>query len=148
MTWRTRLLCATLASAIVTAGCGDSDSPSAEEGTATVSAQATVPASRQELSPAGLRVIETARNEVSAYCRSVAEGLGGGEGPRPSDLDRVTAALDRLAALATEQPGAETVDGTTPRLALGDIAENLEGTNCDPRLVTRIDEALAALPAE
>ncbi len=38
--------------------------------------------------------------------------------------------------------------GTTPRLALGDIAENLEGTNCDPRLVAQIDEALATLPAE
>ena len=54
----------------------------------------------------------------------------------------------RLAALAAQAPEAGTPDGTTPRLALGDIAENLEGTNCDSRLVARIDEALGSLPAE
>jgi hypothetical protein len=30
--------------------------------------------------------------------------------------------------------------------ALGAIAEDLEGTNCDSRLVARIDARLAALP--
>ena len=31
-------------------------------------------------------------------------------------------------------------------LFLGDLAEDLEGSNCDPRLVARIDQGLAALP--
>jgi hypothetical protein len=32
------------------------------------------------------------------------------------------------------------------RLFLGDFAEDLQGSNCDPRLVQRIDQALATLP--
>ena len=31
-------------------------------------------------------------------------------------------------------------------LFLGDLAEDLEGSNCDQRLVERIDQALATLP--
>jgi len=100
------------------------------------------------LSAAEARLIAKARDGVSAYCRKVAQGLGGGKRPGPADLEQVTGELDELAALAARAPEASAPDGTTPRLALGDIAENLEGTNCDPRLVAYIDEALASLPAE
>ena len=78
----------------------------------------------------------------------MAAAVSPGARPRaPKRFEKVNASLDQLAALAAEQarrrPGPT---GTSPRLALGDIAENLEGTNCDSRLVARIDEALAAIP--
>ena len=132
------------------AGCGDSDDPEADSDAAGSATTQTAPGPTQQetLSAAGVKTIQRARDEVSAYCRKVDQGLSGGPGPTPADLDRVNAALDELAQVAAEQPGAEMVDGTTPRLALGDIAENLEGTNCDPRLVAQIDEALATLPAD
>jgi hypothetical protein len=63
------------------------------------------------------------------------------------DARRVNAALNELIELARAKPEAPAPAGGSVRLALGDIAENLEGTNCDPRLVERIDAVLADLPA-
>ena len=37
------------------------------------------------------RVIRRAQDEVSAYCRLVANALGGGKPPTPSDYERVYA---------------------------------------------------------
>ena len=129
------------------AACGEDDSASeATEGVASVTQAESGPP--QPLSPAGMRVIQRARDAVSAHCRQVADALGKGAMPPQASFERATAALDELAELAADQPEAEAEDGSTPRLALGDIAENLEGTNCDPRLVARIDQALAGLPAE
>jgi hypothetical protein len=150
MTGRRPAACLLSALAIVLsasgmAGCGGTDETDGRSGE-TEPTQAQV--EPQELSPAGVKTIQRARDEVSAHCRSVDQALDGGTGPTPTDMQRVNAALDELAELAAAEPGAEMVDGTTPRLALGDIAENLEGTNCDPRLVARIDEALADLPAD
>lgn len=56
--------------------------------------------------------------------------------------------LGRLADRAELSPEETISDGSTARLALGDLAENLEGTNCDSRLVELINERLAELPSE
>lgn len=132
--------------ALVVAGCGEEDpGPEAAADTEVVTQTVLTPA--PDLSPAGMRVIQRARGAVAAHCRQVAAALEEGGTPPQDSFEKATAELDELARLATEQPEAEAEDGTTPRLALGDIAENLEGTNCDQRLVARIDEALATVPA-
>jgi hypothetical protein len=131
--------------------CGDSEDPgTAGSGSTNTAAARTVPEVSRDapLSAGEIAVIRRAQEAVGAYCAKVARGLAEGDAPTQRDFDRVTRPLDELAELASHRPGAEAPDGATPRLALGDIAENLEGTNCDPRLVARIDEALATLPAE
>jgi hypothetical protein len=151
MRGRPRLLGAVLLAGLALAACGESDDGGTTGPTPADTAPAqTLTEMRRSgpLSPAGVAIIRRAQEEVAIYCRKVARGLTGGDAPTPRDLERVTAALDELAELASRQPEAQTDDGTTPRLALGDIAENLEGTNCDPRLVARIDEALAMLPTQ
>lgn len=132
--------------ALAALGCGGSDGDD-ETGSAPGETSAG-PAQVADVSPAGVKTIQRARDEVAAYCRRVAAALGKGTAPTPAAFTRVNEALDKLVNLAAEQPEAATADGTTPRLALGDLAENLEGTNCDERLVARIDQALATLPAD
>lgn len=84
---------------------------------------------------------------VQEHCAIVARYLAGRRAPPTAEeFERVVAALDRLAERAELSPQATIADGSTPRLALGDIAEDLEGSNCDSRLVDRIDTALAGLP--
>ena len=129
--------------AIAVAGCGGSDSDRDDEDQK-ASTEAASEAETVRGPPE--RVIRRTRDEVAVYCRRVARVLGGEPGPTAADYERVTSAIDRLVALAAQRPQATDAIGTTPRLALGDIAENLEGANCDPRLVERIDAALATLP--
>jgi hypothetical protein len=77
----------------------------------------------------------------------VGERVASGRQPAPERFDRVVSEIERLERLAQRKPLASSPDGSTPRFALGDIAEDLEGSNCDTRLARIIDEALAALPA-
>jgi hypothetical protein len=120
------------------AACGDDDGGESA---------GTVRDGEATLSRPEIRTIRAAQAEVAGYCARQARALAGqAPAPSPRDLEAVTEALDELGALAEEKPEAETPDGASVRLALGDIAENLEGTNCDPRLVERIDTILAGLP--
>jgi hypothetical protein len=141
MTRRGRLLPSVVLCAAALAGCGDSGSSSGDEETSSVETTTV-----EQVSGPPARVIRRAQTAVDTYCRRVAEALGEGRGPTPADFERVSSAIDQLVALAAQRPQATDPIGTTPRLALGDIAENLEGANCDPRLVERIDAALATLP--
>ena len=148
---RSRSLAALGAGAVLVLGlgaCGDSDSGSETTVATEGATQLPTVSESRPMTPAEEAVIARARGRVDAYCARVAASLGG-EAPPPSaaDLGRVTATLDELAALAERAPTAETIDGTSARLALGDIAENLEANNCDSRLVAHIDAALAGLPA-
>ena len=81
---------------------------------------------------------------MGRYCARIAER--GGAPPSAREFERVTGALDELAELASRRPNDVDPSGASAELALGDLAENLEGSNCDSRLVERIDEQLAALP--
>ena len=96
------------------------------------------------LSAAEAETIVAAREAVGRYCARIAEMRGAP--PSAREFDRVVGALDKLAALARRRPNDVDPSGASAELALGDIAENLEGSNCDSRLVERIDEQLAALP--
>jgi hypothetical protein len=116
-------------------GCGDSDGGGGSESEAPP--------------PPSAKAIAQARAGVQAYCTQVAAYAVGRRGP-PTDeeFDAVSAAIDRLAERAELSPEVLLPDGSTPRLALGDLAEDLEGTNCDSRLVALIDERLASLPPD
>jgi len=128
-----------LASALPAAGCGGSDEPATTGPARTV----TEP---PPLSPGEVALLDRTRAAVDSYCVHVGARVAEGRGPEPARFDRVLAQVARLERLARAEPLAPAPDGSTPRFALGDIAEDLEGSNCDPRLARRIDEALAALP--
>ena len=128
-----------LASALPAAGCGGSGESTTTEPARTV----TEP---PPLSPGEVALLDRTRAAVDSYCVHVGARVAEGRAPATRRFARVTAQVERLAALARTKPLAPAPDGSTPRFALGDIAEDLEGSNCDPRLARRIDEALAALP--
>ena len=90
-----------------------------------------------------------ARSElaVQRYCGKLALSLTGqGKPPSAEEQSRAFVATDRLVELASEKPVAPLDTGVEMGLFLGDLAEDLEGSNCDSRLVERIDQALATLP--
>ncbi len=84
---------------------------------------------------------------VQRYCGKLALALTGQrKPPSVAEQGRALAATDRLIELARNKPAASLEGGADMRLFLGDLAEDLEGSNCDQRLVQRIDQALATLP--
>lgn len=131
--------------ALATAGCGGSEDPEPATTTTGDGPAATEPA---PLSAAEARMIDSTRAAVDSYCVHVGVRIASGREPIPARFDRAVTQVEQLVQLARAEPLALAPDGSTPRFALGDIAEDLEGSNCDPRLARRIDEALAALPAE
>jgi hypothetical protein len=84
---------------------------------------------------------------VERYCARLALSLTGQRRPPSARQQaRAFAATDRLIGLAREKPAARVETGGDVALLLADLAEDLEGSNCDPRLVQRLDQGLAALP--
>ena len=126
--------------AIVLGGCGDGDSDAPGPGT--------IQPKPGRLSAKEARLIAGVERKVKDYCARVAALVAAGSAPSAAQYAQATRAIDTLAELAREKPLAADPGGQTPRHALGDIAEDLEGSNCDSRLVRRIDEALAVIPAE
>lgn len=120
--------------------CGDGDS--AETPTTTTSGAA---ANRLTGAEQGL-VIDSER-AVQRYCGKLAlSAIGQGKPPSAAEQGRAFAATDRLIELTRRKPAAPLERGEEMGLFLGDLAEDLEGSNCDQRLVERIDQALATLP--
>lgn len=98
------------------------------------------------LTPAEVRTVRSAQEAVRVYCAAKLRALATGATVPPEPLSRARSAVGRLGDLAEAKPEAEVGDGASVRLALGDIAEDLEGTNCDQDLVELIEARLAALP--
>jgi hypothetical protein len=124
---------------IALAGCGDGEEP--------------VPTSEVPATDAGRLtaeerdLVEESERAIVAYCRRVALGLADpGKRPTVSQQARAFEAVDALIELAAEKPGARFRPGVDVRLFMGDLAENLEGANCDPNVIARLEEALATLP--
>ena len=67
---------------------------------------------------------------------------------RPEQERAAFAAADRLVALAARSPRAPLGAGQDLRLFLSDTVENLEGSNCDPRLLARLQRGLGEIPVE
>jgi hypothetical protein len=126
-----------LAIAASLAACGDGDGGS---GGATSAAP-------ERLTEAEKREIGRAQTAIAEYCRRFTRAvLTGGKAPSQAAQGRGLEAVERLISLARAKPSATYRTGVDMRLLLGDTAEDLEGSNCDGRLVQRLDQALAALP--
>jgi hypothetical protein len=124
----------------VIAGCGDGEST--ESATTT-----TAGSGAKRLTGAEQALVTRSDRAVERYCGRLALAVTGqGRPPSAQEQSRAFAATDRLIELARRKPGAPLDTGLQMGLFLGDLAEDLEGSNCDPRLVQRIDQALATLP--
>ena len=137
---RSALAAAVGLSLVVFASCGDDGSPGAA-GTTTTTTVA------QRLTAAEQSLVTRSERAVQLYCGKLALSLTGqGKPPSSEEQSRAFVATDRLIELANEKPVASLDTGLQMGLFLGDLAEDLEGSNCDSRLVERIDQALATLP--
>jgi hypothetical protein len=127
-------------SLVAIASCGDDGSPGTA-GTMAAGAQA------KHLTADEQTLVTRSDRTVARYCGHLALAVTGQRTP-PSgeEQSRALTATDRLIRLAREKPAAPVGTGVEMGLFLGDLAEDLEGSNCDSRLVERIDQALATLP--
>jgi hypothetical protein len=101
----------------------------------------------ERLSPQEQASVASAQATVRDHCRIAARYAAGRRGPPTRrELARAQRAIDVLAALAMEKPRAPAAGGTAPRDVLVNVAEDLEGSNCSPPLLARVEQALAALP--
>ena len=110
------------------AGCGDDNST-------TSSARPDAPLTVQER-----RSEDRSVAAIRGYCRGVARELAGRTAP-PSPDEAVEAA-HRIAALARRKPEARYRGTQTARGLAGDLAEDLEGTNCSRVLVAELERGL------
>jgi hypothetical protein len=101
----------------------------------------------QRLKPAERRQITMLDGRIAAHCVAVSRSLvDPGAAPDPAEERRAFAAADRLVALARRKPRAPLGAGQDMRLFVSDVVENLEGSNCDPRMVARLERGLAEIP--
>ena len=126
-----------IAAAVLAAGCGGSDAESEP-----------TPAPAK-LTPAERRLVTTYEGRIQAHCVRVARSLvDPGAAPSPREERTAFAAADALAALVARKPNARVDVGQDLRLYLSDVVENLQGSNCDPRMLARLERALQAIPVE
>jgi hypothetical protein len=104
----------------------------------------------EQLSASEQSAVREAQTEIRSYCRDLVLYLARRRGPpTQSETGSAYEAVDRLAAIARDKPAAALpLAGRTVRELLGDIAEDLEGSNCADNVVRRIDQALATLPQQ
>lgn len=121
------------------AGCGGGDAPTTPTATPT---------------PAPLTADERQRlrdyeGRIEAHCVQVAQSLVDPDAaPTAREQAEAFEAADDLVALAASKPRATVDVGQDVRLLVSDIAENLEGSNCDPRLIGRLEQGLRRIPVE
>ena len=122
------------AAALAGSGCGGSGSP------------ARGPSRPQSLSAADRAAVRDAQNEIHAYCRSVASYLAGRTPPPSRETgERASDAVRQLGSIARAKPDAR-YKGETVGEVMGDIAEDLEGSNCSNELAAELDAELRSVP--
>jgi hypothetical protein len=135
---RLRLAASVVAASLLVGGCGG------DEGGGPSTTTASGPPSR--LVAAERRRVLEAERAIAAYCdRVAAAAIGQAELPPRREQRRALARVDRLIELAARDPAAEIETGVSMRLFISDLAEDLQGSNCDRRLVELLDAALAGL---
>jgi hypothetical protein len=102
----------------------------------------------ERLSAAQQSIVVHAEVSLHSYCAKLALYLAERRAA-PSDADsrQVGGNLDRLIDVARDQPEARARTGETMRQVLGDMAEDLEGSNCSGSFEQKLEEGLAALPS-
>lgn len=123
---------APLLAVLVLLGCGDSrDTP---------------PPPPQTLTRDERRLLMTYEGRITQHCVRVSQSLvDPGRAPTTAQERRAFAAADQLAALVARKPRSEVDVGQDLRLYLSDVIENLEGSNCDQRMVARLERWLAGI---
>lgn len=104
-------------------------------------------AGRQRLTAVERERAFEAQQTLSIYCARLGEALIGERRP-PSRREERQAfdAVDWLVRLAHEKPAARVQVGVETGLFASDVAENLEGLGCDPRLVAELERGIAGAP--
>ena len=137
---RPALATAVAVAVLAIAACGEGGSPETASTTA-------AGAAAKRLTAAEQIAVRRSERAVQRYCGKLAlSAIGQEKPPSPSEEADAFAATDRLIELARSKPTAPLESGVRMSLFLGDLAEDLEGSNCDQRLIERIDQALATLP--
>lgn len=125
--------------ALALAGCGSDDEP---KGPATTTA-----ASAQRLTADERARVRDSERAIVSYCRRAKIGATGtGRAPTVAQQARALEAVDELVALAAAKPDAEVAKGVETSLFVGDLTENLQGSNCDAAIVARLEAGLATVP--
>ena len=132
-----------VALALLPSGCGDEGSTTTAPSEPTT-AEAPAP---QRLSGADRDRVRRSEAAILGYCeRAALAATGTGEAPSARQRARALDAVDDLVALAGDEPDAILRAGVDLRLFVGDLTEDLQGANCDPEIVTRLDAGLASIP--
>jgi hypothetical protein len=127
------LVCLLTLTCLVGPGCGGDD------GSTTTAS----PARDVTLSSAERAHADRSVAAIRAYCRRVARYATGQAGPPgPSSTRRAVDAARDIASLAQREPDARYRGSQRARDLAGDLAEDLEGTNCSPRLVAELARGL------
>jgi hypothetical protein len=126
--------------ALTVAACGDGGTTGEE--------RAPEPAgSATRLTEDERRLVADSEAAIQLYCRKRALALTDpGKRPTVDQQARALEAVDALIALARQKPAARLRRGVGIRLFVGDVTENLEGSNCDPQIVARLQQGLSSLP--
>lgn len=132
-----------LALALVHVGCGSDESTPAQTAPGAGDHRPAPP----KLSAADRALVRRSESAIVAYCERAAIAVTAGGRP-PSERQRRSAlgAVDALVGLAGEKPDATVRAGVDLRLLVGDLTEDLQGANCDPAIVARLDAGLASIP--
>lgn len=144
--------CAVLALLAANAGCGDEEksappAPTTTAGSTPTTTAGQSPRGRARLTGEERRLLTIYDRRIEAHCIRVGRSLVNPRAaPSPRQQERAFAAADALIALAAEKPTAPLGAGQDTRLFLSDTIENLEGSNCDPRMIARLSEGLAQIP--
>jgi hypothetical protein len=142
-----RVLASLLACTAVAAAfpaCGDGGSSAG--GTTTVERPS--PSPPAPLSAPQQAAVRGTQRRIQSYCRDLVLFLERRRrAPTTSETARTYDAVDRLVAIARAEPRATHPEtGRTVRELLGDISEDLQGSNCAPNVIERIERGLATLP--
>lgn len=134
--WPVALVAACASVVVILSGCGSSGG---NGGTT-----ATEP---EPLDQPDRGVVERTQGTIGEYCRQVRLRTFGQRDPlSDAEQQRAFDAVDELIEVGRRTPGATVRPGVDVRTAISDLAENLEGSNCDPRVVQELDRGLASLP--
>jgi hypothetical protein len=102
------------------------------------------PPRAKSLTASELTTVQSSRDAIRAYCRRVGLSIARGEVTQLATLlDQALAAADRLGELARAKPAAHVDPQSTTYDVLADTAEDLDGTNCSPAIVQRLERGLA-----
>lgn len=125
--------------ALALTGCGSDDEP---EVATTTAAPASLRLTADERA-----LMRDSERAIASYCRRAKIGATGtGRAPTVAQQARALEAVDDLVALAAAKPDAAVAEGVDTGLFLGDLTENLQGSNCDHAIVARLEAGLATVP--